>query len=290
MNKILKLLVITLLPVLFLTACSVTEGLYIAKDGTYYRTQSGENHTGFLETDDGMLYFGPDGKMFEEGVITIDGKQYHFFDGKMVADEPTETADPTEPSGEPTSSPSTTPILTPSPSSSPSPESAAVGELTGNSKLDNAVKDIIDQVASPGNTAEKNLGAVFDWMVKELKYKYVSVDLSEGYTEDLVNELAEYVVLNRRGACEHQAALMAVFIQRLGFESIVVKGDFLSDDGTEWVEHGWALGKIDGSYYHFDPLFGRNHTNGKPRTFFMKKDAEIEHLHRWDRDAYPVSD
>ena len=147
---------------------------------------------------------------------------------------------------------------------------------------------MIDEVCDPDKDAAYNLGEVFDWMVEELKYKYITVDLSNGYTDELVNELAEYLILHRRGSCEHQAALMAVFAMRLGHEAAVVPGLFLSDDRTEWVEHAWVIAKVGGSYYHFDPLYGRNHTGGRPRTFFMKKDADIEEVHRWDREAYPA--
>ena len=34
-------------------ACSAAAGLYIGKDGTYYRREDGKNHTGFLRTEEG---------------------------------------------------------------------------------------------------------------------------------------------------------------------------------------------------------------------------------------------
>ena len=82
------------------------------------------------------------------------------------------------------------------------------------------------------------MGEVFDWMVEELKYKYITVDLSNGYTDELVNELAEYLILQARllrapGGPDGRVAM------RLGHEAAVVPGLFLSDDRTEWVEHAW---------------------------------------------------
>ncbi|MGI6577519.1 MAG: transglutaminase domain-containing protein [Eubacteriales bacterium] len=321
--------------------CSTTTGLYIGKDGTYYRGEDGKNHIGFLQTDEGIRYFGEDGRMVKDGIVEIDGFIYGFENGIMVTgwydielgtyyfddsgravtgkqlidgkeflfdddtcvligevSEPNDeepTSEPVEPSPTPSSTPSESPSPTPDttpeptePSAGNEDKSAAVGELTGNDRLDKEVKKVIDEVCDPDKDAEYNLGQVFDWMVKELKYKYVTVDLSNGYTEDLVIDLAEFVVLHRRGSCEHQAALMAVFARRLGHEAIVMPGEFLSDDRTEWVEHAWVIAKVNDSYYHFDPLYGRNHTGGRPRTFFMKKDADIEDVHRWDREAYPA--
>lgn len=319
--------------------CGSATGLYIAKDGTYYRDKDGTDHVGFLETDEGVRYFQTDGRMFEDGLIEIQGEIYCFENGLMVTgwreldnrtyyfdksgralrgnyeidgkvcifdestgilvseqpdNEVTEPSPSEEPSAEPSEMPSPEPTqepVSPTPATpEPAEKTAAVGELTGNKRLDDAVKKVIDDVCDPDKEAEYNLGELFDWMVEELKYKFITVDLSNGYTDELVYDLAEYLILNRRGSCEHQAALMAVFAMRLGYESIVVAGEFLSDDRTEWVEHAWALANVDGSWYHFDPLFGRNHTGGRPRTFFMKKDADIEELHRWDRDAYPAAD
>lgn len=336
-KKGLALLMLAVLTVGLFSGCRTAAGLYIAKDGTYYRKEDGTNQTGFLKTEEGTYYFHEDGVRQEEGLLwigdalygfqkgllltgwaTLDGRRYYFdaegraalgereIDGVLyhfdpeeaylledeVLPESSQSPVPISPSPEPSTQspePVTSPTPTPQPSPTPAKQSMAIGKLRGNPKLDQAVKEIIDAVCKSEYSPEKNLGLIFDWMVKELKYKFISVDLSNGYTDELVTELAEYIVLNRRGSCEHEAALMAVFNERLGYDSIVVAGEFLSDDKTEWVEHAWVLSEIDGTYYHFDPLFGRNHTDN-PRSFFMKKDAEIEHLHRWDREKYPVSE
>ena len=65
-------------------ACTSASGLYIGKDGTYYRNEDGKNHVGFLRTDEGARYFGEDGRMVEEGIVEIDGSIYGFKKGFMV--------------------------------------------------------------------------------------------------------------------------------------------------------------------------------------------------------------
>jgi hypothetical protein len=252
-----------------------------------------------------VYYFDGEGKALK-GDYKINGAPYSF-DGESgrlltnaadvsAAPTPSSSALPTPSSPAlpttPEPSPTDTPQPPASPTAPPSPSpkagnSAAVGELTGVEKLDSEVKKIIDEVCDAKKDGEYNSGELFDWMVEQLKYKYISVDLSDGYTDELVHDLAEYIVLNRRGSCEHQAALMCVFNTRLGYPSQVVKGEFLSDDGTQWVEHAWVISEIDGEYYHFDPLFGRNHTTS-PRSHFMKKDKDFEKRHRWERADYPV--
>lgn len=218
-----------------------------------------------------------------------------------VSSEPSEPStepsdDPSEaPSGEPSAEPSGDPTEAPSeaPSEEPSYEpvsgelGVAVGPLTGDSILDAAVLDVIDSECSADADLEDNLAALFDWMVSELTYKYVSVDLSNGYTDELTNELARYIVTGLRGSCEHNAALMKVFCDRLGAPAVVVAGDFLSEDGT-WVEHAWVIVELDGVYRHIDVLYGRNHTGGQPRTMFVKTDADFETTHRWEKADYPA--
>lgn len=341
-NRVFTLVLLAMITMTILASCGTATGIYIGKEGRYYRGQDGKNHIGFLQTDEGVRYFAENGVMFEDGTILIDGHLYGFSDGLMLLgwqdigtatyyfdssgqavtgiqkidgksylfDEDTcvligeiEEESPVpggeDPVDEPSDEPSDGPGVEPSPSEEPDAEpsgdpgdngvrTAAIGALTGNDRLDAEVKKLIDELCDPDKDDEYNLGELFDWMVEELNYKYLTVDLSKGYYDELVYELAEYVILHRRGSCEHQAALMAVFAMRLGHESIVVPGEFLSDDRTEWVEHAWVIANVNGSFYHFDPLFGRNHTGGRPRTFFMKKDVDIEDVHRWDRDAYPV--
>jgi transglutaminase/protease-like cytokinesis protein 3 len=98
-----------------------------------------------------------------------------------------------------------------------------------------------------------------------------------------------------RGSCEHFAAVYYVFAQRLGLSVHLMDGPAFfgvgsqyAQDGDEgWGAHAWILARIDGRYYHFDPLYdtylSRNHD------FFMKTDRDFENNHRWDRDAYPAS-
>lgn len=199
------------------------------------------------------------------------------------------TAPSVEPSDEPSTAPSVEPSVAPSetPSTAPSVEPSNA-PVSGDSTLDTEVAAIIDKECPANGTQTERITAVFDWMVSTLKYKYVSVDLSNGYTDELVDDLALYTITTLRGACEHQAALMKVFADALGAPAVVVKGDFLAEDGT-WTEHGWVIVQLeDGSYRHIDVLFGRNHTGGKPHTMLLKTDEEFSATHRWNADDYPA--
>ena len=162
-------------------------------------------------------------------------------------------------------------------------------KLTGIESLDNNIAKIFEEIMMEGMTETEKLKAVYDWAIRKMRYKYITVNDKDGYTPALVYELADYSAKMYNGSCEHYAAMMYVMYQRLGYEAVMVNGEFLDDDGKSWVAHVWIMAKIDGEYYHFDPLYGRNHTNDSS-SFFMKKDSQIEHLHRWEREKYPVCD
>lgn len=199
------------------------------------------------------------------------------------------STDPSEaPSDEPSEDPSDEPSTEPSTAPSTAPATEPSAPASGDSTLETEVAAIIAQECPANGTQVEKITAVFDWMVSTLKYKYVTVDLSNGYTDELVDELAYYTITTLRGACEHQASLMKVFADTLGAPAVVVEGDFLAEDGT-WTEHGWVIVQLeDGSYRHIDVLFGRNHTHGKPHTMLLKTDEEFKATHRWNADDYPA--
>ncbi|MBR7141960.1 MAG: hypothetical protein IKD06_00300 [Clostridia bacterium] len=236
-------------------------------DGALYLFDKSGAKTGFQTVGEAVYYFGADGKALT-GWQTLDDGLYHFADdGKMSVN--------TELDGY---------VI-----GSDGRAQEAFQKLTGMETLDSNIGKIFDGIMTDGMTETEKLRAAYDWTIKKMRYKYITVNDKEGYTPQLVYELADYSAKMYNGSCEHYAAMMYVMYQRLGYEAVMVNGEFLDDDGKSWVAHVWIVAKIDGEYYHFDPLYGRNHTND-PGSFFMKKDSQIEHLHRWDREKYPVCD
>lgn len=173
--------------------------------------------------------------------------------------------------------------------SSQKPTSAAVGNTTGVQSLDDKIKKVIDSVTDSSDSKLEQMEAVYQWVSENFRYKAITVDLSKGYTDDLINELAEAFLNTRKGACEHYAAIVYVLFRRLdaSYAPIMVTGDRLDSKNGTWGEHAWVIMALDGVYYHFDGLYGRNHMGDTMKTF-QKADADLESTHRWDHDAYPV--
>lgn len=132
--------------------------------------------------------------------------------------------------------------------------------------------------------------AAYAWTKVNIRYRSTPIDLSNGYTEDLVIEHGLNTFNTRRGACEHFAIVNALLFNRLGVETILIQGDRLSLNYGDWAEHTWVLAKTeDGLWYHYDALFEYSNL-GIERGLFAKTDEAIEDHHRWEHDDYPVCD
>ncbi|MBQ1264959.1 MAG: transglutaminase domain-containing protein [Oscillospiraceae bacterium] len=162
------------------------------------------------------------------------------------------------------------------------------GNETGNEALDTQVLAVLQEVCGADATEEENLAAVFDWMLSEIGYRATAADTSNGFTKELTEQLALDLLGSRRGSCDSEAALLCVMLERMGCSPVIVQGQFLRSDGSEWVEHAWVIAETAGKTYHFDPLYGRFYAEDHSRDYFMASDETMQKTHSWDASAYPV--
>lgn len=159
------------------------------------------------------------------------------------------------------------------------------GPVTGVESLDESVLDLLQEICDPKASQEENMGTVYDWLCAEIKYRPGTADTGGGFTDALVNELAEETLNKRKGNCDGEAALTAVLLRRLGCEAVIVTGQFRREDGV-WVDHAWtAAGLPDGNVYHFDPLYGSTFA-GNPRDFFMRDSEGMKDTHRFETVSF----
>ena len=161
------------------------------------------------------------------------------------------------------------------------------GSVTGVESLDEAVLAVLRDVCEPKGSLEENTAAVYDWICTGIRYRPGTADVSGGFSEALVNQMAEETLNKRRGNCDGEAALMVVMLRRLGWEAVPVTGQFCRDDGV-WVDHAWAAGSLDGGdVYHFGPLYGSTFAD-EARDYFMKPGGDMAGTHRFDAAAVKV--
>lgn len=71
-------------------------------------------------------------------------------------------------------------------------------------------------------------------------------------TDDIppYNELAEYIMTRGHGVCYHYASLTYYLLKEAGYEALIIHGYRNSDNAL----HYWTMVKVNGKWYHFDPL------------------------------------
>ena len=95
------------------------------------------------------------------------------------------------------------------------------------------------------------------------------------------------MVLYREGNCAHFASLFAVMMNHLGYETHVIGGNFINNNGSK-VEHKWNYALIDGKYYYFDTRMDNANyvrTGKLNHSYFMVSDEEAwAKKHEWNKD------
>lgn len=162
------------------------------------------------------------------------------------------------------------------------------GEPAGDAALDEQVLSVLQQTCQAKSSLPDNVRAVYDWVANEIQYRASTADTSNGFTDAVTAQLASELLAKRRGACDGEAALMAVLLRRMGCEAVIVEGQFLREDGSEWVDHAWVIARIDGEYCHLDPLYGRYYAADAIESYCMAPDDVMRQTHRWDEEQYPA--
>ena len=148
-------------------------------------------------------------------------------------------------------------------------------------------KEALSQVVTSNMTEVEKAKISYDWLFFHFKYRAMTVDLSNGYTDELTLELADYYFRYHKGSCEHYAAAQKVLLEELGFEVRYVEGERYDSGAGVWGEHVWVMMNVNGNWYHVDGLFGGNHTAALS-SMFCVPDTAIENTHRWDKSKYPA--
>ncbi|MDR1328824.1 MAG: transglutaminase-like domain-containing protein, partial [Oscillospiraceae bacterium] len=104
--------------------------------------------------------------------------------------------------------------------------------------------------------------------------------LPNGFTPEKTAELALHAAKNRKGECEHFAALESVLIKRLGYNAYCVSGLRLNPNNGSMGAHSWAMVEIDDIVYGFDPQYAGSFTSNF-MSMFLITEAELRKTHSW---------
>ena len=155
-------------------------------------------------------------------------------------------------------------------------------------KSENSKKaqEIIKKVTNDKMTDIEKAKTTYYWLYPNFRYRTTKVDLSNGYTDQLTHELANYFFRYRKGSCEHYAAAQKVLLEELGFECFYIEGERYSYWTKVWGEHTWLHVKYGEDIYHVDGLYGGLFYEGKMERMFMVPDKSVQKTHRWNKDTY----
>lgn len=190
--------------------------------------------------------------------------------------------------------------------------------FSGNPMLDYMAGVILNSIPTDGLTTDaQKIAAVYDWIIRNCDREgrgtetyfdraYLEANAEQWgalydslylqgkirYHYDMyVSYLAEDMAMYRIGTCAHYAALLNVLLERLGYETYLVAGEFINNDGSR-VEHKWNIVLVDDQFYWLDVRMDHSayeRTGRVSHTYFMKTDTdEWAKKHVWDREGYDL--
>lgn len=189
--------------------------------------------------------------------------------------------------------------------------------FSGNAYLDYMAGVILNSIPMNGMTDTQKIAAVYDWIIKncdreggrgqpyfDTAYLEANVEQWAELYDSLyaqgkirihydmyVSYMAEDMALYRVGTCAHFAALLSVLLERLGYETYLVAGEFINNDGSR-VEHKWNVVLLDDQFYWLDVRMDHAsyvRTGKISHTYFMKTDTNAwAKKHVWDMEGYDL--
>lgn len=174
----------------------------------------------------------------------------------------TVTARPVSPTTAPTTAPRTTTATKPTAPSrtfeSIADEAPLSPMKTDASRLDALVDGVFGQIFTPEMTPAQKLRACYDYIAahtapagEHLAGTDDGVCYVSAYDRQIIDNA--YTLLSTgAGRCDDAAAAFAVMSRRIGFESYLVSGNVTDKSGAQ-TPHAWAIIKIGGVVYLFDP-------------------------------------
>ena len=154
-----------------------------------------------------------------------------------------------------------------------------------NSEVEEKIDDILNSIITVGMSEYQQLRAVYDWVMKNIKYVSIYADVSAGFDQK-VADLALYALNYRRGACYHFSSLILYMMDRLGIQALIAPGQSTRVGGG-WTLHYWNMVVYQGQWYHFDPLLEQAWS---PYKSFLKADSAIYgYSSLWVKGTIPES-
>lgn len=111
-------------------------------------------------------------------------------------------------------------------------------------------------------TDPEKVRAIFIWVASNIEY-----DLQNMFAINFYEKREEKIakaLLNKKGICEHYAAVFNEVCGKAGIKSVIVEGYTKQNGFTDYIPHAWCAALVGGSWFLFDPTWGSGYVyNGK---------------------------
>lgn len=141
---------------------------------------------------------------------------------------------------------------------------------TGYEPADQAVEMVLSGITTPEMTTYQKVKMCYDHLINNCSY---------GFNEPIYEKINDYfggypgeveaygMLVGNVGVCDDYSAAFVALMRRLGLNSYVAVGMTHTTSG-EYTPHAWAVVKIDGVEYVFDPQIDDNIAKGGPTGYY----------------------
>lgn len=147
-------------------------------------------------------------------------------------------------------------------------------------------------------TDQEKVRAIFIWVASNIEY-----DLQNMFAINFYEKREEKItkaLLNKKGICEHYAAIFNDVCGKTGIKSFVVEGYTKQNGFADYIPHAWCAALVDESWFLFDPTWGSGYvSNGQfvrkiNNSYFKASPSALIRSHMpfdylWQFLNYPVT-
>ena len=137
---------------------------------------------------------------------------------------------------------------------------------------------VVNNYVTSAMSEREKVQALHNWVIYNATYDFT-------YSRHSARD----ILVDGTGVCEAYAAALNLLLEKAGIESRTLVG-------TEEMNHGWNLVRVDGQWYHLDATWddpyvvGSSTSNsmisgGEGNYYFLKTDEEIGKDHSWSEDV-----
>ena len=136
--------------------------------------------------------------------------------------------------------------------------------ITGYEPADQAISAVLAAITTPEMTTYQKVQACYDYLINTCSYgeNKVVYDKIEDYFYGYAGPVGAYgLLVGHVGVCDDYSDAFVAMMRTLGLNSYVVGGQTHKASGG-YTPHAWAIVKIDGIEYVFDPQLDDNIAKG----------------------------